>query len=79
MIFHENCLPVEDSHEICLIHYFRKSRKIRNCRLLQITGGALKANLHSGCFTFRSGFVVRTITRIINSARGNTISATSLN
>ena len=42
MIFHENCLPADDSHEIsCLISYFWKSSKIKNCRLLQIIGGAL--------------------------------------
>ena len=29
MVFHENCLPADDSHEIsCLICYFRKSDKI---------------------------------------------------
>ena len=41
MIFHENRLPAEDSHEIsCLICYFRKGGKILNCRLLQIIGDA---------------------------------------
>ena len=45
MIFHENCLPADDSHEIsCLICYFWKSSKIWNCRLLQIIGGALWVN-----------------------------------
>ena len=39
MIFHENRLPSDDSHEIaCLICYFWKSSKIWNCRLLQIIG-----------------------------------------
>ena len=39
MIFHENRLPADDSHEIsCLICYFLKSSKIWNCRLLQIIG-----------------------------------------
>ena len=57
MIFHENCLPADDSHEIsddsheisddsheisCLICYFWKSSRIFNCRLLQIIGGALR-------------------------------------
>ena len=45
MILHENRLPADDSHEIsCLIGYFLKSGKILNCRLLQIIGGALRAN-----------------------------------
>ena len=43
MIFHENRLPADDSHEtsclICL--FFLKSGKILNCRLLQNIGGAL--------------------------------------
>ena len=38
MIFHENRLPADDSHEIT---YLIKSSKILNCRLLQIIGGAL--------------------------------------
>ena len=47
MIFHENRLPADDSHEIsCLICYFWKSSKIWNCRLLQIIGGALWVNLY---------------------------------
>ena len=42
MIFHENCLPTDNSREIsCLIFYFWKSSKIWNYRLLQIIGGAL--------------------------------------
>ena len=42
MIFHENCLQADNSHEIaCLICYFwKKSSNIWNCRLLQIVGGA---------------------------------------
>ena len=45
MIFHENRLPADDSHEIsCLICYFWKSDKIWNCRL-QIIGGALRVKL----------------------------------
>ena len=47
MIFHENRLQEEDSHEIsCLICYFLKSRKILNCRLLQIIDGTLWVYLH---------------------------------
>ena len=42
MIFNENCLPADNSHEICLICYFLKSSKILNCHLLQIVGGALR-------------------------------------
>ena len=46
MILHENRLPADDSCEIsCLIGYFWKSGKIWNCRLLQITGGALRVNV----------------------------------
>ena len=42
MIFHENRLLADDSREIsCFICYFRKGSKTRNCRLLQIIGGAL--------------------------------------
>ena len=42
MIFHENCLPADDSHEIsCIICYFWKAGKFRKCCLLQIIGGAL--------------------------------------
>ena len=49
MIFHENCLPADDSHEIsCLICYFWKTSKIWNCRLLQIIGGALRDNIGCG-------------------------------
>ena len=45
MIFHENRLPADDSHEIsCLICYFWKSIKIWNCRLLQVIGWALWVN-----------------------------------
>ena len=48
MIFHENRLPADDSHEISLlICYFLKSGKICNCRLLQIVGGALRISLPS--------------------------------
>ena len=43
MLFHENRLPADDSHEIsCLICYFWKSSKIWKCRLLQILVGALR-------------------------------------
>ena len=43
MIFHENGLPADDSHEIsCLICSFEKAAKILNCHLLQIIGGALR-------------------------------------
>ena len=45
MIFHENRLPADDSHEICLICYYRKGSKILNCSLLQIVGGALWVKL----------------------------------
>ena len=46
MIYHENCLPADNSHEIsCLICNFWKSGKIWNCRLLQIIGGALRVNI----------------------------------
>ena len=46
MIFHENRLPAEDSHEISsLMCYFEKSGKILNCRLLQIIGNALRVNV----------------------------------
>ena len=45
MVFHENRLPADDSHEIsCLICYFRKRSKFLNCRLLQIIDGALRVN-----------------------------------
>ena len=41
MIFHENRLPADDSHEVSyLICYFRKGGK--NRRLLKIKGGALR-------------------------------------
>ena len=43
MLFHEYCLPADDSHEIsCLICYFEKAAKFEYCRLLQIIGGALR-------------------------------------
>ena len=45
MLFHENRLPADDSHEkACLIRYFGKSGKFLNCRLLQNIGGALRVN-----------------------------------
>ena len=41
MIFHENCLSADNSHEISrLICYFLKKQQNWNCRLLQIVGGA---------------------------------------
>ena len=50
MIFHENRLPADDSHEIsCLICYFRKGGKILNSHLLQIIGGALWVELALSC------------------------------
>ena len=62
MIFHENCLPADNSHEIsCLICYFWKSSKIWTCRLLQLVGGALWVKVQvpmciqwrfSTCWTF---------------------------
>ena len=46
MIFHENRLPANDSHEISyLICYFGKSGKILYCRLLQIVGGGLRVKV----------------------------------
>ena len=43
MIYHENCLPADNSHEIsCLICYFWKGGNIWNCCLLQIIGDALR-------------------------------------
>ena len=42
MIVHENHLPADDSHEICLIRYFWKSRKSLSYRLLQNIGAALR-------------------------------------
>ena len=49
MMFHENRLPADDSHEIsCHICYFRKGGKILNCRLLQIIGGALSVSRGGG-------------------------------
>ena len=45
MIFHENHLPADDSHEIsCIICYFWKAGKFWKCCLLQIIGGALWVN-----------------------------------
>ena len=53
MIFHEDRLPADDSHEIsCLIWYFWKSSKIWKCPLLQIIGGALRVNAYF-CFLFK--------------------------
>ena len=57
MIFHENCLPADNSHEIsCLICYFLKSSKILNCRLLQIVGGALR--IKRGFFSVLGAFFI---------------------
>ena len=42
MILHENRLPADDSHVICLFVVFEKSSKILNCHLLQIIGGTLR-------------------------------------
>ena len=45
MMFHENHLPADDSHEFvifdALFVILEKNGKILNCRLLQIIGGAL--------------------------------------
>ena len=55
MIFHENRLPADDSHEIsCLICYFWISGKIWNCHPLQIIGGALRVK----CLTFSGAFTI---------------------
>ena len=54
MIFHENCLPADNSHEIsCLICYFWKSGKIWNCRLLQTVGGALRVKYRSLLYAYK--------------------------
>ena len=54
MIFHENRLPADDSHEIsCLIRYFGKSGKILKCRLLQNIGGALRVKMKTMTNTFK--------------------------
>ena len=42
MIFHENRLPADDSHEISCLIILEKVAKIWNCRLMQIIGGALQ-------------------------------------
>ena len=49
MVFHENRLPTDDSHDIsCLIFMpyllFLKKWQNLNCRMLQIIGGALWVN-----------------------------------
>ena len=52
MIFLENRLPADDSHEIsCLICYFLKSGNILNCRVLQIIGGALWVKVQQKTFS----------------------------
>ena len=59
MIFRENRLPADDSHEISyFFHYFfLKISKILNCRLLQITRGVF--------------FYVRRMVNLMNSAKVN--------
>ena len=63
MIFHENPLLADDSHEISsLICYSKKSGKILNCRLLQNIGGALRVRfflLFSGSNSSRTSKVKR--------------------
>ena len=52
MIFHENRLPADDSHEIsCLNCIFEKAATFLNCRLLQIVGGALRDKFLPSYFT----------------------------
>ena len=61
MIFHENHLPADNSHEISyLICYFRKGGKIWTCCLLQIIGGALRVNM-AECSIILKGTVVHII------------------
>ena len=56
MIFHENHLAADNSHEIsCLICYFWKSSKIWNRHLLQIIGGALGINMVMQSLQFLAG------------------------
>ena len=43
MIFHENCLPADNSNEISFV-IFEKAAKFENCRLRQYVGGALWVN-----------------------------------
>ena len=45
MILHENRLPADDSHEISCLICYEKNRKICNCPLLQIIGGALRVKI----------------------------------
>ena len=58
MICHENFLLLADnSHKTsCLICYFGKSSKIRNCHLLQIVGGAFWVKAYQKQLTTRPGF-----------------------
>ena len=47
MIFHENCLPADNSHDIsihALFVVFEKETKLGSCHLLQNIGGALRVN-----------------------------------
>ena len=45
MVFHENRLPSDDSHEISWFDIFENGGKIWNCCRLQIIGGALWVNI----------------------------------
>ena len=48
MIFHENHLQADDSHEIsCLIRYLKKRQNL-NCGLLQNIDGALRLTVGCG-------------------------------
>ena len=59
MIFHENRLPADDSHEIsCLICYFWKGDKIWNCCLLQPLGGALRVKSVKAIQNIRELYVI---------------------
>ena len=47
MIFHENRLPADDSHEIsCLIVFFEKSANLKLSSAAKIIGGALWVNMY---------------------------------
>ena len=46
MIFHENCLPADNSHEIsCFICYFEKAAKFEIVVCRKIIGGASWVNM----------------------------------
>ena len=68
MIFHENRLPADDSHEIsCFFVIFEKETK-----LLQIIGGALRVNIVCFIYWYIGPFREKLLFCFMRTTKANT-------